>query len=154
MLKNIFEDLRYLAQVSDEAEHMPLISVTDDEEPSASETYPDHLPILALKNTVLFPGIVIPITIGRDKSVHAVKKAYDSDKYVAVLSQKHDKEEDPGLSDLYDVGTVARILKLLKMPDGTLTAILQGRVRGQLQEMISGEAHALWPSSIASLPEE
>ena len=137
MLKNIFEELKYLAQVSDEAEHMPLISVTDDEEPAEGEIFPRDLPILALKNTVLFPGIVIPITIGRDKSVRAVKKAYDGEKYIAVLSQRNDKEEDPGTEDLFKVGTIAKILKLLKMPDGTLTAILQGRVRAELVEMIS-----------------
>lgn len=137
MFNRLFEDLEIFAQLSDEAEHMPLISVTDDEEPSASEVYPESLPILALKNTVLYPGIVIPITIGRNKSVNAVKKAYDGDKIVAVISQKNAQEEDPGAENLYKIGTLARILKLLKMPDGSITAILQGRARGNLREMVS-----------------
>lgn len=138
MFDNKFiKELEYIAQMSDEAEHMPLISVTDDEEPSASEVFPETVPILALKNTVLFPGIVIPITIGRDKSVHAVKRAYDEEKIVAVFSQKDDKEENPEAKDIYNIGTIARILKLLKMPDGTITAILQGRVRCSLDEMVA-----------------
>lgn len=137
MTPRMFEDLHMLSQLTDEAEYMPLISVTDDEEPSASEVYPDILPVLPLKNTVLFPGIVIPITIGRDKSVLAVKKAHEKDKYIAVLSQLNDKIENPSASELYETGTVARILKLLKMPDGTITAILQGRTRFRVSEIIT-----------------
>jgi ATP-dependent Lon protease len=136
MDQRIFEDLQ-LSQVTDEAEYMPLFSVTDEEESSAGESFPEVLPVLPLKNTVLFPGIVIPITIGRDKSVRAVRKAHDGDKYIAVMSQKNDKSEDPIVDELYQTGTVAKILKLLKMPDGSITAIIQGRGRFRLIEMIS-----------------
>jgi ATP-dependent Lon protease len=75
---------------------------------------------------VLFPGIVTPITVGRDKSIRAVQKAYEESRYIGVLSQKDVKIESPTSRDLYKVGTIARILKLLKMPDGSTTAILQG----------------------------
>lgn len=137
MNHRMLEELQLLSNMSDDADYMPLISVTDDEEPTASESYPEVLPVLALKNTVLFPGIVIPITIGRDKSIMAVRKAHEEDKYIAVLSQQNDKVESPGKEDLFTTGTVARILKLLKMPDGTITAILQGRTRFHLVEMLS-----------------
>lgn len=150
MVQRMFEDLQILSQMTDEAEYMPLISVTDDEEPSASETFPDVLPVLPLKNTVLFPGIVIPITIGRDKSVLAVKKAHERDKYVAVLSQQNDKTESPSSEELYKTGTIARILKLLKMPDGTITAILQGRTRFRLIEMSSESPYMQAKVEIAS----
>ena len=133
----MFDDLKILSGLTDDVDYMPLISVTDDEEPSASETYPETLPVLALKNTVLFPGIVIPITIGRDKSILAVRKAHETHKIVAVFSQRNDEDEDPHFDDLYRTGTAARILKLLKMPDGTITAIIQGRARIALTEMLA-----------------
>jgi len=136
MNHRIFEEL-HLSQLTDEAEYMPLFSVTDEEEPPAGEPFPEVLPLLPLKNTVLFPGIVIPITIGRDKSIRAVRKAHETDKYIAVLSQRNDKSEDPSVDELYKTGTIAKILKLLKMPDGSITAIIQGRGRFRLIEMIS-----------------
>ncbi len=107
----------------------------EEEEIQNDEVFPTVLPVLALKNTVLFPGIVIPITIGRDKSIKAVNKAYEEGRIVAVLSQRDSNVEDPVPSDLYTIGTIARILKLLRMPDGSITAILQGRRRFQLEEM-------------------
>src|SRR5690606_30785978 len=88
------------------------------------------------KNTVLFPGIVIPITVGRDKSIKAINNAYDNERIIGVLSQRESATEDPALKDLYKTGTVARILKLLRMPDGTATAIIQGRRRFSLMEML------------------
>lgn len=111
------------------------MTVSDDDD-SKGISYPDTLPVLALKNTVLFPGVVIPITIGRDKSIHAVKSAYGSHKHIVVLSQKDIKNEDPGFDDLYSTGCVARILKLIKMPDGSTTAILQGRQTCQLTTLV------------------
>ena len=99
--------------------------------------YPEILPVLALKNTVLFPGIVIPITVGRERSIKAINKAYNDNKIIAVISQREDDIEDPAFEDLYNVGTIARIVKILRMPDGTITAILQGRKRGRLMEMLS-----------------
>ncbi len=121
----------------EEGEFMPLITIEEEDELSIKDAYPEVLPVLALKNTVLFPGVVIPITVGRDKSIRAVQKAYDHHRIVAVLSQRDSKVENPGVDDLYDVGTLARIIKLIRMPDGTTTAILQGRRRFRLAKMVS-----------------
>ncbi|MBK9255522.1 MAG: endopeptidase La [Saprospiraceae bacterium] len=126
MFDNIFrmDDLR------EEAEAIPLFSMGDDEL-QFDDKYKDMLPVLALKNTVLFPGVVIPITVGRDKSIKALQKADKTDKFLGVLTQKDINNEDPGADDLHKVGTIAKIIKILKMPDGSTTAILQGRKRFQ-----------------------
>jgi len=105
----------------------------EDEETLGQSDFPDPLPILAVKNTVLFPGIVVPITAGRDRSVKAINKAFRERKMtIAVLSQKDASTEKPKGKDLYDVGTIARIVKLIRMSDGTTTVILQGRKRAKL----------------------
>lgn len=127
----------------DEPDFVPLFSLDDDEEARAGEVFPDTIPLLPLKNTVLFPGIVTPITVGRDKSIRAVQQAYENHRYVGVLSQKDLKIESPSSNDLYSVGTVARILKLLRMPDGSTTAILQGRKRFRLEEVLLEEPYML-----------
>ena len=114
---------------------MPFLSMNEDDEMTAKEDFPEVLPVLALKNTVLFPGIVIPITVGRDKSIKAVHHAYENGRLIAVLSQRSTKTENPIITDLFQIGTIARILKILKMPDGTTTAILQGRKRFSLVEL-------------------
>ena len=116
---------------------MPLITIEEEDELNIKDPYPEILPVLALKNTVLFPGVVIPITVGRDKSIQAVQKAYDHHRIVAVLSQRDSKIENPAAEDLFQIGTLARIIKLIRMPDGTTTAILQGRKRFRLLKMIS-----------------
>jgi len=133
----MFENFFFPKGLESDTDFLPLISIDEDNETQDQDEYPDILPILALKNTVLFPGIVIPITVGRDKSIKAINHAYDDKRYVAVLSQKDSKIENPSVDDLYKVGTIARILKLLKMPDGSTTAILQGRSRFQIGEMLS-----------------
>ena len=137
----MFKDLYLFDQMSEDGDFPPIISLNDDELSAKDDVYPDILPILALKNTVLFPGVVLPITIGRDKSIKAVKKAYESTKYIAVLSQKDLKNEDPGPEDLHHLGCVARIIKMLKMPDGSTTAILQGRMRCELTAMTQTEPY-------------
>lgn len=137
----MFEDLFAHQGFEDEGDFLPLISIEEEEEPHANEIFPEVLPILALKNTVLYPGIVIPITVGRDKSIKAINKAYDNDRLVAVLSQKDTNIEDPDPQDLYQIGTIARILKLLRMPDGTATAILQGRKRFHLEEVLQDQPY-------------
>ncbi len=121
----------------EEGEFMPLITIEEEDELSIKDPYPEVLPVLALKNTVLFPGVVIPITVGRDKSIRAVQKAYDHHRIVAVLSQRDSKVENPNVNDLFEIGTLARIIKLIRMPDGTTTAILQGRRRFRLAKMVS-----------------
>ena len=125
----------------DEPDLVPLFSLEDDEEAKDDEVFPDTLPILPLKNTVLFPGIVTPITIGRDKSIRAVQRAYEESRYIGVLSQQDVTIENPSARDLYAVGTIARILKLLKMPDGSTTAILQGRKRFRLEHMVKEDPY-------------
>jgi ATP-dependent Lon protease len=131
----MFEDLLMTNAVVEESEFMPIISVDEDDEPHNGEEMPELVPVLALKNTVLYPGIVIPITVGREKSMKAVRKAHDTNKQIAVLAQKDVDTEDPGVNDLFTVGTMARILKILKMPDGSITAILQGRSRFNMVRM-------------------
>lgn len=134
----MFEDYFMNRGFEEEADFLPMIPMDVDEEEDAQtdETYPEVMPFLALKNTVLFPNIVVPITVGRDKSIKAINKAYESGRVIAVLAQRDVSVEDPGPEDLFAVGAVARILKLLKMPDGSLTAILQGRRRFRTVEVL------------------
>jgi len=132
----MFDELFLPQGFDDDSDFLPLMSIEEEGEPESDEQYPDILPVLALKNTVLFPGIVIPITVGRDRSIRSINRAYEHGKIVAVLSQRDPKVEDPSAEDLFEIGTVARILKLLRMPDGTITAILQGRKRFSLVEMM------------------
>lgn len=132
----IYDPILNLHSGTDEdSEFMPLFSIDEEDESNIQEDFPEELPVLALKNTVLFPGIVIPITVGRNKSIKAIQKAFQDQKIIAVLSQKDSRIESPKSTDLFTVGTIARIVKLLKMPDGTTTAILQGRRRFRLVEM-------------------
>lgn len=98
---------------------------------------PEDLPVLALRNAVLFPNTVIPITIGREKSLRLVKESFKSNRIIGAVAQKDIKVEDPIMDDLYRIGTLARIVKLIDMPDGTVTAILQGIKRLRLQEIIT-----------------
>jgi ATP-dependent Lon protease len=137
-MSNIFENLQFSSEFSDEGsgEFMPIFSLEDENDKNSHEDYPTTLPLLALKNTVLFPGVVIPITVGREKSVKAIKHAYAEDKIIGVVSQRDAQEENPSEADLFKIGTVARILKLIKMPDNTTTAILQGRARFEMTELL------------------
>lgn len=97
---------------------------------------PDTLPILPLRNTVLFPGVIIPINIGRDKSLKLIRDAYKQSSMIGVIAQKDTNTENPGINDLYQIGTIASILKILEMPDGTTTAIIQGKKRFQLEDIL------------------
>ena len=129
----MFEQYFETQHFDEEGDFIPLISLDDDlREQNGQVNYPDALPILALKNTVLFPGVVMPITVGREKSIKAITKAYGDNRLIGVLSQRDAEVEDPTLEDFFQIGTVARILKLLRMPDGTITAIMQGRSRFSL----------------------
>lgn len=132
----MFENI-ILGPIKEDAEVVPFFSLGDDDDFQDDEVVKESLPILALRNTVLFPGVVIPITVGRDKSVSAVKKAFETDKLIGVISQREQQVEDPDMEDLYGVGTMARIIKMLKMPDGSTTAILQGKSKFALNKMLS-----------------
>ena len=134
-------------------EFMPIIPLTEDEDGNGDDDkLPDELPILPLRNTVLFPGVVIPITVGRDKSIKAVTDAYKADKMVGVVAQKDSNIEEPQIADLEKIGTVAKLVKLIKMPDGGTTIIIQGRKRFELQEITSEEPY--FKAKIKILEEE
>ena len=107
--------------IDGETDFFPLMSDEDEEKINREET-PDILPILPLRNTVLFPGVIIPITIGRDRSIKLIKDAEKRSGNIGVLSQKDSTIETPSIQDLNQVGTVAQILKMLRMPDGNITA--------------------------------
>jgi ATP-dependent Lon protease len=130
----MFDQLIEVSGMGEESDFMPIITMGD-EEMEDGQNYPNSLPVLPLKNTVLFPGVIIPITVGRDKSLKAIQAAYDTDKWIAVHAQKDMKNEDPGVTDLYQIGAYAKIVKLLKMPDGNTTAILQGKRRSALLQL-------------------
>lgn len=128
----------------EEVDFLPIFSINEEmeeDEESATEKFPDVLPILALKNTVLFPGVIIPITVGRPKSIVAVTEAYNSDRIIAVITQKDMKAADPLQEDLYSIGVVAKVLKIIKMPDNTTTAILQGRQKISLNKIAQAEPY-------------
>ena len=132
----------YLQGGEDEMEFMPIIPLNEDDDGNADEqVIPAELPILALRNTVLFPGVVIPITVGRDKSIKAVTDAYKADKLIGVVAQKDSNVEEPTISDLEDIGTVAKIAKLIKMPDGGTTIIIQGRKRCKIEEITTDDPY-------------
>ncbi len=130
-------------------DYAPMFSINENDDPEEVIDIPNTLPLLALKNTVLFPGLVIPITVGRSKSKISIKKAYEGSKLVGVFSQKEINTESPSQEDLFQIGTVAKIVKLLKMPDGNTTAILQGKSKAELMGLTStdpnleGEVKAL-----------
>ena len=129
-----FENFRMSNMLDDDAEFIPLMS-REDEEQMNTEDIPAEVSILPLRNTVLFPGVVIPITVGRDKSIKLIKDAYKADKIIGVVSQKDVAVEDPHFEDLNKVGTIALIIKMLRMPDGNTTVIIQGKKRFQLEEV-------------------
>ncbi len=137
---------------NDEAvEIVPLLSEDDVNELANSADFPELLPILPVRNIVLFPGVVIPITVGRKKSIKLVKKAYKGDRIIGVMAQQRETLDDPGTDDLYKTGTVAQILKMLVMPDGNTTIIVQGRARFQL-EKVAGE-EPFMTAKVKVLPE-
>jgi ATP-dependent Lon protease len=133
-------DIRLNNLTDDEADLIPLLS-NEEEDLMSQEKVPDVLPILSLRNTVLFPGVVIPITVGRDKSINLIKDANKGDKIIGVVSQKDDKVEDPVFEELNTIGTVAHVLKMLRMPDGNTTVIIQGKRRFKLVEQVQSEPY-------------
>nr|WP_127019901.1 endopeptidase La [Allomuricauda beolgyonensis] len=122
--------------LDEEAELIPLLT-PEDEEQMNNEAIPEVLPILPLRNTVLFPGVVIPITAGRDKSISLIKDANNGSKTIGVVSQKDENTENPGAEDINTLGTVARILRVLQMPDGNTTVIIQGKKRFQIESILT-----------------
>lgn len=129
-----------LQGIDQDAELIPLLTPEDEEEMN-NEGLPETLPILPLRNTVLFPGVVIPITAGRDKSIKLIKDANNGSKVIGVVAQKDEQTENPGINDIHTLGTVARILRVLQMPDGNTTVIIQGKKRFELAEVLTEEPY-------------
>ncbi|MBS1574951.1 MAG: endopeptidase La [Bacteroidetes bacterium] len=137
----------------DDTDFLPIIPLNENDGDNADGVeIPTEIPILPLRNTVLFPGVVLPITVGRDKSIKAVNDAYKVDKLVGVLSQKDSSVEDPAFSDLVSVGTVAKIVKQIKMPDGGTTVIIQGKSRFKVEGVTSEDPY--FKAKIQTLQEE
>jgi ATP-dependent Lon protease len=126
--------------IDEDAELIPLMTPEDEEEINKEEL-PKTLPILPLRNTVLFPGVVIPITAGRDKSIQLIKDANNGEKVIGVVSQKDETVENPSLEDINTLGTVARILRVLQMPDGNTTIIIQGKKRFAIDAMLQEDPY-------------
>ena len=125
-----------LQDFDSDAELIPLLTPEDEAEMN-NEELPASLSILPLRNTVLFPGVVIPISAGRDKSIKLINDANAGNKIIGVVAQKNEGDEDPTKNDIHKIGTVARILRVLKMPDGNITVILQGKKRFEIDAVIS-----------------
>lgn len=127
-------------ELDTDAELIPLMTPEDEEEMN-NEELPAELPILPLRNMVLFPGVVIPITAGRDKSIRLINDANADSKIIGVVAQKDESVEEPGQNDIHPVGTVARILRVLKMPDGNTTVILQGKKRFEIDTVTAEQPY-------------
>ena len=135
--KNMFKKDFITDILDDDVEMFPLLSIDEDDKSKIDIS--EEVSILPLKNTVLFPGVVIPITVGRDKSIQAIQEAYKGNKLIGVLAQKSADIEDPELTDLHEIGTVAKIIKKLKMPDGSTTVIIQGKKRFKVKKFLKEE---------------
>jgi len=131
-------------------EYIPLISAEDEEQMDKVHT-PEVLPILPLRNTVLFPGVVIPITVGRDKSIKLVQEANKGNKTVGVVAQVNPDLDEPQFTDLHKIGTQASIMRMLKMPDGSTTVILQGKKRFEIKGMVSSDPY--FTAQVVDFPE-
>ena len=129
-----------LQEFDENSELIPLMT-PEDEEAINNEELPETLPILSLRNTVLFPGVVIPITAGRDKSIKLINDANKGGKVIGVVAQKDEAVENPSASEIHETGTVARILRVLKMPDGNVTVIIQGKKRFKVAEVLTEEPY-------------
>ena len=150
--KNLFNIDNLSAQDIDENSELIPLMTPEDEIEISKEELPSTLPILSLRNTVLFPGVVIPITASRDKSIKLIKDANNFNKLIGVVAQKDESVEDPKVNDIYTIGTVAKILKVLQMPDGNTTVIIQGKKRFEIERVISESPYIT--SNIKDYPEE
>lgn len=144
---------QFLLRSEDEMDFLPIIPLneSEQEDPNGIEV-PAEIALLPLRNTVLFPGVVLPITVGRDKSIKAVNDAYKGDKLIGVVAQKDSTVEDPAVKDLEHIGTVAKIVKLIKMPDGGTTIIIQGKNRFVIESIFEEDPY--FKAKIKKLEEE
>lgn len=137
--------------VSDESEFIPLIS-DEDEDILLNSEVPDTLPILPLRNTVLFPGVVLPISVGRNKSMKLIREVYEENKLIGAVAQTDPTVDEPHAKDLHEVGTVAQVIKILEMPDGTTSVIIQGKKRFKIDDVVSENPYIT--AKISSLEEK
>lgn len=135
----MFKSLAITPMVQEDSEELIQLINPEQESDLKPEDLPEELSILPIKNTVLFPGVVIPITVTRQKSIRLIKKAYQGNRIIGVIAQKNKQAEEPGMDDLYRFGTVARIIKMLVLPDGNTTIIIQGKNRFQIKEFLQDE---------------
>ncbi|MDX5419137.1 MAG: endopeptidase La [Hymenobacteraceae bacterium] len=134
-LKNYLNNLLLGNMSIEDSDDLIPVITTDPDEEMLPEDMPGELPILAVRNTVLFPGVVLPITVSRKKSVRLVRKAHKGDKIIGVVAQRNTNSDDPTAEDLYEIGTMAKILKMLVLPDGNTTIIIQGQSRFKIDEI-------------------
>ena len=144
---------KFLLRPEDEMDFLPIIPLNEsDQEDLNGIDIPAEIALLPLRNTVLFPGVVLPITVGRDKSIKAVSDANKTDKLIGVVAQKDSNVEDPGINDLEKIGTIAKIVKLIKMPDGGTTIIIQGKSRFLIESIFEDDPY--FKAKVAKLEEE
>ncbi len=142
----------FYLKTDDDNDFLPIIPINENDAEDKNLVVPKVLPLLPLRNTVLFPGVVLPITVGRDKSIKAVTDSYKADKLIGVLAQKDSSIEEPTLIDLCEIGTVAKIVKLIKMPDGGTTVIIQGKKRFKVLDLVSDDPY--FKANISLLPDD
>jgi ATP-dependent Lon protease len=135
----MFKSLAITPIVQEDSEELIQLINPEQESDLKPEDLPEEFSILPIKNTVLFPGVVIPITVTRQKSIRLIKQSYQSNRIIGVIAQKNKQAEEPGMEDLYRFGTVARIIKMLVLPDGNTTIIIQGKNRFQIREFLQDE---------------
>ncbi len=143
MGKNIekkYGDMMITTSINEDTDFIPLIT-DEDEETLGKTEVPETLPILPLRNTVLFPGVIIPITVGRDKSIKLIRDIYAKDKVLGTVAQKNANIDEPAFGDLYSAGTIAQIIRILEMPDGSTSVIIQGKKRFRISELVSEEPY-------------
>ncbi|MCH7409210.1 endopeptidase La [Belliella sp. DSM 111904] len=144
---NNFENKLYqslmVGEFASEGELIQLITDDEADDANQQENLPDQIPILSVRNTVLFPGVVIPITVGRQRSIKLVKKAQRGNKYIGVCAQINPNNDDPAWEDIYHVGTLAKIIKMIVLPDGNTTIIIQGKKRFQITETVTDDPYFL-----------
>ncbi len=133
--------MNFFLKPEDEMDFLPIIPMNEKDEAFDKNDIPTELALLPLRNTVLFPGVVLPITVGRDKSIKAVNDAYKGDKLIGVIAQKDSTIEEPSVDDLETIGTVAKIVKQIKMPDGGITIIIQGKNRFAVESIVSEDPY-------------
>ncbi|HVF81717.1 MAG TPA: LON peptidase substrate-binding domain-containing protein, partial [Flavisolibacter sp.] len=133
--------MKKFLQQEEDMDFLPIMPINESDDANEKIVVPDEISLLPLRNTVLFPGVVLPITVGRDKSIKAVNDAYKGSRLIGVVAQKDTNVEDPGSKDLEGIGTLAKIIKQIKMPDGGTTIIIQGKSRFSLDAIISEEPY-------------